>query len=782
MRITGVTLTGDASVFRGRYKHIYGVDGKGRGFRWSGGSTASLIGMKAPATAVTISTSAASTNILVAVDVINGGVGYYAPPTVEFRGGGLTNGHSGHAKGLAQIRNGRVAGVVITSAGSGYTSNPQVVFTGGQGSGASLSVGVVGYVAECLVTAKGTGYTNGATISFTNAGGAVAQAVIEDNQLAGVRMLYGGSGVTVPASAAVVASFGSGAAVTCVMAYNVSSVTVSSAGTGYAGIVPITFSEVYGSGANAYATAASTGGLQSPVLLSRGYYSQAPTAAPEYPAAQAQAIIRPPMKGSYRCCIRYLDDTNIADGGPIPSSITEPVTVTIDSGAQTLVWSWSNTGADARVKAVELWRTSANQALVLYRVALLQASDFGGVLPTTYTDNLTEAELISPTRAGYAFMPITLPSGQPNARRFTPPPEDMEVACWFQDRAWYGGNTSGTRPNTLMFSEIDEPESVPEMNEIIVQENSGVQDKVVGLIPYGAFMIVAQQRHLYRLSYVSQPIIDASVTLLASRGLLTKKCWTSFEGTLFLVDSFGMYSCDGSSVEAISAAVDNYWRDGIIDFSKSSWFFVQADPVLRVVRFHYNKSTDTGAPTRALCYSLATKSWWEEQYAAGIGAACVSTVGGRQAVVAGDSGGNLRKMDTGLTDAGGASIAYEYRSGALPIVNDPTRQIGVLYAPTEQDAELTVRVHYNNASTYRPNAIQSDIGEGVKAYPAGVVINMNRSRSSLGEATGYATARYSGRANDRSAGADRHLAVNLSGSQQNAPVVIHGLTLGGVTA
>ena len=68
------------------------------------------------------------------------------------------------------------------------------------------------------------------------------------------------------------------------------------------------------------------------------------------------------------------------------------------------------------------------------------------------------------------------------------------------------------------------------------------------------------------------------------------------------------------------------------------------------------------------------------------------------------------------------------------------------------------------------------------ASPTGVVIDMRTARSALGDSTGYSTARYSGRANDRSAGADRHLAVNLSGSQSGSPIVLHGVTIGGVTA
>lgn len=783
MKINGATLTGSTkvSLFKGRYKYIYGVNGGGRGIRWGGEGDAEAIGMQAPTAALTMSTTASTGSIVAAVNVVAQGGGYFQPPTVTFSGGGLTNGDVRHARGLAKLKNGAVAGVLITSAGSGYTSRPQVTLSGARGSGATVTVGVDGGLAAVIPTSSGSGYTAGATISFSNSGGltgAMAEVLITDGRVSGVRVVNPGSGATTTAAATIYGP-GAGAAAACIMSYAVTALTVSG-GTGYAGSVPIQFSSLSGSGAAAYCTANSAGAPVDPVITARGAYGIKPTASVDNSQARAEALIREPMKGSYRCGIRYVDNTPISEGGPIPSSMSDLVTVEANNGAGGLRWNWNNSAADSRASAVELWRTSANQAIVLYRIALLPRNAATGLLDTTYSDTMDEATLIDPTRAGYALLPITLPSGQLNAYRFEPPPTDMEDACWFQDRAWYGGNTSGTRPNTLLFSEVDEPESVPSVNEIVIQNNTGSQDRVVALIPYGAMMLVAQERHMYRLTYVAQPIIDAAVTLAGYRGILNKRCWTSFEGGLYCVDSFGMYALDGSSMEPLSVAVDNYWRDSVIDFSKSVNFFVQADPQSRVIRFHYCKSSDSSTPPRALCYSLATKTWWEETYPQGIGSAAVIRVGGKQSLVCGSSAGQLLKASSGMSDSGSVAIPYELRTGPLTITDEPTRQIGVLYQPTA--ADLTVRVHYNNASTYRPNAIFSDRGEGVTASETGVVINMRPDRSALGDSTGYSTARYSGRANDRSSGSDRHLAVDLSGEQSTSPVVLHGVTIGGVTA
>ena len=784
---TGVSMNGtrSVSIFKGRYKYVYGVDGGGRGFRWDGASTGvEPIGMRAPTAALTMGTTAGTTDIVAAVQVVTPGSQYYEPPIVTFRGGGLTNGHSHHAQGLARLRAGGVQDVIITSAGKGYTSNPQVEFSGGRGAGASVSVIVDGGVGSCLITHQGSGYTDGATIGFSGVSGALGEVSIVDGKVSDIRILSAGTGATTTATATIYAvSGGTSAAADCVMAYAVTGLTVISGGTGYAGRVDVRFSTLDGGGAAAYLTASTSGALENPVIVTRGEYTQPPTADISGSTAQAVALIRKPMKGPYRCAIRFVDSTPIAEGGPIPSNISDLVTVEAGSGAQSFNWSWDTSAADDRAQAVELWRSSAHQAIVLYRVALLQR--VAGVLPTSYTDTLSEAELISPTRDGYAILPITLPSGQLNARRFGVPPTGMEDACWFQDRAWYGVDTTGTKPNILLYSEIDEPESVPAVNEIVVQENTGDQDRIVALIPFGSMLVIAQERHLYRLMYVSQPVIDASITLMGYRGLLNKRCWSAFEGTVFGVDSFGMYAFDGGDMKPLSVAVDNYWRDGIIDFTKSSRFFVQVDPLARVVRFHYCKSTDGAVPPRALCYSLATQAWWEETYGQGLGAACVIGVGGQQKLIVGASSGDLLKANSGLVDvvaAGTTAVDYELRTGPLALVDEPSRQVGVLYQPTAATANLVVNLHYNNSPTARPNAVASDRGDGVIAGTAGATIDLRKARSPLGDATGYATARYAGRFTDQSAGGDRHLAVRISGSQQEAAVTVYGLTVGGVTA
>ncbi|NBW15496.1 MAG: hypothetical protein EBR82_46670, partial [Caulobacteraceae bacterium] len=560
--------------------------------------------------------------------------------------------------------------------------------------------------------------------------------------------------------------------------YAVASVTVASSGSGYYTPPVLTFRaatiDSVGVGAAATVNINSTGNVTGVSMISGGRYATAPTAIILNTAAQGQATVSMPLRGKYQCAFRYIDDTSPVDRGPIPSSISELVEVNCIDPSDSLTWNLTHYSLDDRVAAVELWRSSADQSVALYRVATIQRTDpqfFG-----SYVDTLADHELQDTTRDGFGVLPIVLPSGQLNARRFGVLHGAFGVAAMFQDRAWFAVDTSGQRPNSLLYSEVDEPESVPPENELVLQENTMHPDKIVALIPLGAQLLVAQSFHLYALSYVSQPIIDASVLLVANRGILHQRCSDVLGGVAVIVDGYGMYAFDGNNAEAISYPIDNYWRDGIIDMTQASKFHVRGDPATMTARFYYCRSGDAG-PVRALCYCMNTKAWWEETYPVQVTASCPSVVGVRTAILTATSSGAFLKS-SGLTDSG-TSVPYSVRTGNLPLTDSGDRTIGILYEPTSTASTLNLQLHYNNSQTPRTNAIQTNTGAGFVAATTGAQLDMSRSRSPLGDATGYAQAQYSGRVDDRSAGADRHMAIALSGTQSADQIKVYAVKVNG---
>jgi len=787
------------SMFKGRYGDLYGVDGMGRGFRWDGAATSvERLGIAKPSMPPAITSSASSSGGYVSgVQMVAAGAGYHSAPTVTFTGGSATS----SARAIASVQNGRVTGIRVTDPGSGYQTNPTVSLSGGIGTGAVFSVSVIGTAGNLTLASPGTGYTSNGTTSptvqFSTGQGLTSAyatvAVAGDGTISAVALISGGTGATTSGvTASIVGGGGTGASLDVSMLFSVAALTASSSGSGYYTPPQISFrpavTDPSGFGAGATATVNASGNVSGANVYAGGQYGAIPTAYIADTTAKAQASVAFPMKGRYKCAIRYLDDTPESQNGPIPSSISWLQEIDAGGGAGQLTWSFTHDGIEDRVHSMELWRTSAEQSVVLYRVATILRSD--AAFTGTYTDTLTDIQLQDTARADYALMPITLPSGQINARRFEIPPGNYAVACMFQDRAWYAVDATGAKPNSLFYSEIDEPESVPEANELVVQENTTETDSIVALIPLGSELLIAQRAHVYKLNYVAQPVLDASLILGAYRGILNSRCWDILGGVAFIADSNGLYAYDGTNEDPVSVPVDNYWRDRIIDFSKSDKFHLKADMTTRTVRFYYCNSGDS-EPVRALCFCVASKAWWEEVYPYAATAACPMVLGGKYGSVFGTDGGFFVKPEGlidivvgGGMDAAPSPISYEFRTGPGRLKDEGgSRTIGVLYHPTVNDSTLQVRLHYNNSSTPRANAISSDRGNGFTTTLGSTAATLNMKKAqSLGEANGFAKAYYAGRQDDRSSGGDRHIAVAVAGTQAATTgnsVVIYGITVEG---
>lgn len=291
-----------------------------------------------------------------------------------------------------------------------------------------------------------------------------------------------------------------------------------------------------------------------------------------------------------------------------------------------------------------------------------------------YLDDLTDEELRDPNREGYAAMPIVLPNGQLNANRFGVPPSDKAVVVRFQDRFWYAVDTSGKQPNTILFSEVDEPESVPDINEVVLQQNARDSDAITSLMPFGPSLIVMQARASYSLIFSKQPILDAQVTPLAYRGALNQRCWCLMDGVAYVIDQYGVYALSSSGqTEPISQPVDDIFLTKL-DFAKSKWFFVTSDQTTRVIRVFVALKGDgsAGYPTVAMCYHVDSKTWWQERYPMRLSGACgVRLSNGDNRVVYAGRGG-LYLLNEGACDlARGAIIQTVVTNGGSGYTKPP---------------------------------------------------------------------------------------------------------------
>lgn len=782
-----ITITGNAEAtaqaytgplrpmkfLRSRQGILVGVDGMGRGVRWDGkAATAFPVGLLQPQYAPSLSAlTADGDQHVVGVDIIERGSGYSSPPTVSFSGGTPST----PAEARAVIAGGRVSSIDITEAGQGYESAPSVTIAGGNPTGASFAVGVSGALSSVEITNPGSGYTSTPAISFANSEGltnASVRAVTDGDSVTDIIITAAGTGATsVPTL-----SIEGNAQIDAKVVFSVSAVTIQSGGEGFQADAFLTFTPdpADQSVSPAAATAkAVSGQLTEVTITNSGQYSIPPTATVEGLDATAIARLAPALQGKYYCALRYLAKNE--DGTSLPSSISDVSEIDAGQGASGIAWVLTHGAIDERVTDVELWRSTGDQQVILYRVATLPRASFA----TTYNDFIADHKLMDVERDGYGLLPVTLPSGQINARRFGVLTGNYAVGVMFQDRAWFAVDTTGRNPNSLLFSEVDEPESVPAVNELIIQESVGDSDELVTLVPLSSMLLAVQRRHIYKVQYVAQPVIDASILLAAYRGTINRQCVDVMGGVAYIADSHGLYAFDGSRLDPISIAIDDFWREGRIDFTKSDKFFVRCDDGEMVVRFFYCDS-ESSEPSQALCYSIATKAWWQESYAFGLRCGGNQLDGSEHKTLYGTSDGDLATPE-GESD-NGAPIDYSLQTGNFAFTEDGSRAVGVLYTPTASTSNLQLQLHYNGSATPRSNAISVDRGGAFTCGVNGATLDMRLGQSHLGDSVGYAKVRYTGRGSDFSGGSDRHIAVSLQGSKDssaNSPV-IHAITVEGV--
>ena len=449
--------------------------------------------------------------------------------------------------------------------------------------------------------------------------------------------------------------------------FGVGKITIKSGGAGF--LVAPQLKITSASGFGAYATCKVKNGAISEVTLENGGggYKTPPVVEVLAGGAEVFAVSRPHLRGKYQCYHRYVDSTPEDRGGPLPSSLSPVTEVDAGEGAQSM--SWTVPLPSGRPAAIELWRTTSNQATTLYRVASVRAS------ATAFLDDLTDDELRDPDRVGYAAMPIVLPNGSLNANRFGVPPSDKAAVVRFQDRYWYAVDTSGKQPNTLLYSEVDEPESVPDINEIILQQNSRDSDAITALMPFGPTMLVMQSRTCYSLTFAKQPVLDAQIAPVAYRGAMNQRCWDMIDGVAYVLDQYGVYSISsGGQLSALSQPVDDLFTLKV-DKAKSKWCFVSSDPTTRVVRAFvaFKGDGSGGHPTRALCYHVDSKTWWQEQYPQRISAACSAKLSNGDYRVVHAGTGGLYLLGEGSSDlARGAAIRTVLTNAGSGYTRPPT--------------------------------------------------------------------------------------------------------------
>jgi uncharacterized repeat protein (TIGR01451 family) len=151
-------------------------------------------------------------------------------PFVSFSGG------TGGTSATASLTNGGVSSIAVVTAGSGYTSAPEVFLTGGGGTGATATAIISGgVVTGFTITNAGTGYTSAPTVSFAGGGGSPsAVPTVSGGVVTGYTLTSGGSGYTT-APTVIISTNGSGSGATATATISGGAITAVSTGAGGTG-------------------------------------------------------------------------------------------------------------------------------------------------------------------------------------------------------------------------------------------------------------------------------------------------------------------------------------------------------------------------------------------------------------------------------------------------------------------------------------------------------------------------------------------------------------------
>lgn len=232
---------------------------------------------------------------------------------------------------------------------------------------------------------------------------------------------------------------------------------------------------------------------------------------------------------------------------------------------------------------------------------------------------------------------------------------------------------------TVYASERDLGESVPRTNDIPLQQVVDDHDDIVGGFPLGSSLFIVMRRQIHRIWYESQEVFEARASFVAMRGAFNQSCHDVFEKVVYLMDEFGCWRfTGGGEPDPISGPLQNLFRDGTVDFSRSHQFHVRVDPNQQCVYFFVHYTGDAvGLPHRWAKYNLRTAAWWTGSGVHGFGASCWGELDGRQRLLVGGEDDRVYVMHEGLSDHLATAVRGVVVSGSGTTVVIPAAGISL---------------------------------------------------------------------------------------------------------
>jgi len=203
------------------------------------------------------------------VNITSGGLNHVYAPTVTFSAPQFSNGVRAQGQAVIDAASQTVLGVLVTNPGTGYTSAPTVILSGGAGASAEVFT-TGGSVISVDMTSTGSGYVGTPVVRFTTGGngtGVAGTAIMSNGKVVGVNITNGGTGYTTAPLVTFVSGDGASGYATVVNGA-ITAITVSDGGHSFTEAPRVNITGSTGGGATATATVA--GGAVTGVTITTG--------------------------------------------------------------------------------------------------------------------------------------------------------------------------------------------------------------------------------------------------------------------------------------------------------------------------------------------------------------------------------------------------------------------------------------------------------------------------------------------------------------------------------
>jgi hypothetical protein len=205
---------------------------------------------------------------------------------------------------------------------------------------------------------------------------------------------------------------------------------------------------------------------------------------------------------------------------------------------------------------------------------------------------------------------------------------------------------------TFYFSEASFPESVSVLSGLSIPDDS---DEITGLMVRGSFLYFLERRHIYKLTFESDPAKDGAIFLSSNRGCINNRCWVVVDDTSYMLDEEGIHRFTGhTEAEAVSSPIQEIFRPGSeeawsINWNAQDWFHAVHSRQHSVIRW-FVCFQGSFLPKHALAFNYRSNRWWIEEYPCHVGCSARGTVNRIPYVFLGCEARRVLALDRGYLD------------------------------------------------------------------------------------------------------------------------------------